>query len=110
VCPSGAARDRLGADHAVSAGAVLHRHRLAPGGGERLGDQPRGDVGHAARRVGHDHAHRPVGEGGGLRGGAARAEQERRRGEQRRAAADGGHGVSSGVVAGRECAWAAAAG
>ena len=56
-----AARHHFSADHAIGPGAILNRHRLAPGGGQGFRDQPRRDVRNAAWRIGHNHAHRAIG-------------------------------------------------
>src|SRR5262249_240111 len=57
------------------AGAVVDDHLLAPGVGEPRGEKPCDDVGAAARREGHDDAHRL---GGELGQGRRRDQRERK--------------------------------
>ena len=52
--------DHLGGDVAAGAGLVLDHHRLAPHLLQPVADQPRGDVGRAARRERHHDAHVPL--------------------------------------------------
>ena len=51
-----------GGDHAAATGAILDDHLLAQDVCHRLRDDARGDIDIAARREGHDDAHRLVGE------------------------------------------------
>ena len=74
-----AARHHFGADHAIRPSTIFNRHRLAPCGGQRFGNQPRRDVRNAAWRIGHNHAHRAIGKGS-LRFGAG-SEQDGGRGQ-----------------------------
>ena len=53
-------RDRLRADLAGAAAAIVDHERLPERALEMRLDQPRQDVRRAARRVGHDHAHRTL--------------------------------------------------
>ena len=62
VRPSGARLgDRVGAGVAAGARLVVDQHRLVPGDAQLLADQPRQDVGRAARREGDDDVHRLAG-------------------------------------------------
>ena len=54
-------RHILRGDRAIGARLVLHRDRLAERVMHLVGDQPRGDVGRAARREGNDQPHRAGG-------------------------------------------------
>jgi len=56
--------DRVGADIAARARAVLDHDLLAETGAELLRDDPRDDVGAAAGREGDDQADRPIGPSG----------------------------------------------
>ena len=85
-----AARHDFRADHAIRPGAIFHRHRLPPGGGQRFSNQPRRDVRNAAWRIGHNHAHRAIGKAA-LRFGTG-SEQDGGRGKCH--AAGKLHGVS----------------
>ena len=72
--------DIVGCDIAAGARPVLHNHRLAPDLLQAITDEARGDVGRAARRERHNHAHRldrP------LRGPRARRKQGWRRQSER---------------------------
>ena len=51
--------DKLGADIAGAAGPVIDDELLAEMLRQRIRQQPRGDVGSDAGRIGHDDAHRP---------------------------------------------------
>ena len=55
----------LGGDHAAAAGAVVDDDLLAQTVGQFLREQPRDDVGAAARGGSREHAHRAFGECGG---------------------------------------------
>ncbi|WP_426960029.1 hypothetical protein [Muricoccus radiodurans] len=59
--PSAGARDVLGGQGAVDPRPVLHHEWLAQVPGEARGHDAGHGVGAAARRVGHDEAHRPAG-------------------------------------------------
>jgi hypothetical protein len=62
-------RDRLGADEAAAADAVLDIELLAEGCGERVGVEPADGVGGAAGRERHHDAHRLTRPFGGKRAG-----------------------------------------
>ena len=53
------ARGLRGAHRAAGAGLVHHHDRLLEQPAHHMGERPAGDVGHAARREGHDHLDRP---------------------------------------------------
>ena len=60
VAVRGRAQDHLGRDDAARAGAILDDDGLAKSLGQPIADQPREDVGCAARRSADDDANRPV--------------------------------------------------
>ena len=57
-------RRQLAPDVAACAAAIVHQDLLSPGLGELLRQQARHDIGRAARRKGHDDAHRLMGRSG----------------------------------------------
>ena len=74
-------RDVFGGDVAAGAGAIVHDDGLAQPLTQRLGHQPRRDIGAAARREGHDDAEGLVRRPArlGLRGSAGRTGQGRKK-------------------------------
>ncbi len=58
--PPARARGHAEADHAGAAGPVVHHHLLAELLAQPRPEDARGDVGDAARRVGHDQPDRPI--------------------------------------------------
>ncbi len=88
-------RHRIGADDRAAAGPVLDHHRLAERLGQRVGQEPRCDIGGAAEAEGHHDAERPAWPGRrrlrrGTQRGAHGSAQGGNRGGERPAA----HGVS----------------
>jgi len=72
-------RGEFRADIAVRAGAIVDHELLARRVAERLAEHARDEIGAAARRIRHDHAHSARGErlaGGGCAGGEQRGKQQ----------------------------------
>jgi hypothetical protein len=67
VAITGLLADVVGRNHTGGTGLVLDHHRQVPHGGELLAHHPRQRIRAAARRKAHNDAHRPAGQGLGVK-------------------------------------------